>query len=88
MPRFSLAKGVSWRAVNGKAVILHAPTSRYYTLNETATLILREALRGRAPSAIARSLSRAYGVSLATAETDARRLESGLVRAGLARKSA
>ena len=87
MPGLSLAQGVSWRAVNGKAVILHVPSSRYYTLNETATMILRESLRGRALAAIARVLSRAYGVSLKAAEADARRLQAGLVRAGLARKS-
>ncbi|MDX6769741.1 MAG: PqqD family protein [Elusimicrobiota bacterium] len=88
MPGLSLVDGVSWRAVNGKAIILHGPSSRYYTLNETATVIFRQALRGRSPAAIARAVSKSYGVSLAAAEADARRLQGSLVREGLARERA
>jgi roadblock/LC7 domain-containing protein len=85
-----LAEGAfEWRSVGDEVVVLNTRTSRYLTLNGSASLLWPLLLEGSDDHALASCLVGRYGVSVERAEADVRTFlaqlkEHGLLRAGTA----
>lgn len=69
-----------------EAVLLSLPASRYFTLNETGSLIWQALGEGATPSHIARSLEARYDVEPAQALEHARAFVGELLREELIRE--
>ena len=81
--RWKPAPDVSWRRVGDEAVILHVPSSVYFSLNDSASFLWERLAGGETPAEAAEQLEQAYDVEAAQARRDASALLEELRGEGL-----
>ncbi len=81
--RWKASSDAAWRRVGEEIVVLHLPSSEYFTLNETAAFVWEALVGGASALLAAERLSRAYDVEPERAARDARALLDQFLDAGL-----
>jgi len=81
--RYHLAASVTWKEIDGLVVVVHLPSGRYFSMNETASLVWRRTLKGEDLSSIGAALASEYDVNPAEAEEDAKSCIDEWLRDGL-----
>ena len=79
----TLRPGVSTADTDYGTTLLDEDSGEYFTLNPTATLVLKTLLGGRTPEQAARALTEQYAVDAETAGRDVADLIDGLRSAHL-----
>ena len=74
---------VSWRSIEGQAVLIHNQRGEIRVLNETGTLVWEHLEEG--VDSIARRLTEAYDIDADTAQRDAEELIADLLKIGAVR---
>jgi len=80
---FRVPKAVIAESLDGKAVVLHLTTGKYFALNETATVMWELLAADGDSSRVAAKISAHYGVELETAERDVSAFVVELLSRGL-----
>jgi len=79
----TLRRGVSTADTDYGTTLLDEDSGEYFTLNPTATLVLKTLLGGGTPEQAARALTEEYAVDAETADRDVADLIGGLRSAHL-----
>jgi hypothetical protein len=69
---YKISERVSWKEMNGFAVVVDTVTGEYYSLNRPACLIWQGLAEGKDPQAIGKQLSTEYEVDETQARQDIR----------------
>ena len=78
---------LAWREIDGEAVIISPEDSHVHELNETASLIWKNADGKHSADEIARVVAESYDVGLAAAKADVEELIEALSTKGLLAKA-
>lgn len=70
MSIYTLSEDVTWRDVDEEMIVLHLPTGKYYTFNNTGHLVWKELADGRDTAAITSEIMDKYDVDEETASSD------------------
>jgi hypothetical protein len=76
-------ENVTWRVVDGEAVVVHAATSDYFSLNATGTWLWTRLEAAATPAGLAAALARRYGIDVAVATADVGAFLEQLAQASL-----
>jgi hypothetical protein len=81
--RWKPSPDVAWRRVGDEAVVLHVPSSVYFSLNDSAAFLWERLAGGESAAEAAAELESAYEVDAASAKRDAAALLDELRGEGL-----
>lgn len=82
--RFAIEKDrVSWRVIDGEAVILNLDNGLYYDLNETGTVIWEAIAEGKTFRQVLEELQRKYQLDDKRLEGDLKKIVRDLKKEGL-----
>lgn len=81
--RWKPSPDVAWRRVGDEAVVLHVPSSVYFSLNDSAAFLWERLAAGESAAEAAEQLELAYEVEPALARRDAAALLEELRGEGL-----
>jgi hypothetical protein len=81
--RWKPSADVAWRRVGDEAVVLHVPSSVYFSLNDSAAFLWERLAGGESAEEAAAELETAYEVATAQARRDAAALLAELRDEGL-----
>lgn len=70
MKTYSLSEDVTWRDVDEEMIVLHLPTGKYYTFNNTGHLAWKELADGKDTATITSEIMDKYDVDEKTAASD------------------
>ena len=78
MSSYTLSDDVTWRDVDEEMIVLHLPTGKYYTFNNTGHLVWQQLAEGKDTSDITVQIMDKYEVDKETATNDLSAFISGL----------
>ncbi|MCL7488337.1 MAG: PqqD family protein [Desulfobulbaceae bacterium] len=78
MSCYNLSDEVTWRDVDEEMIVLHLPTGKYYTFNNTGHLVWQQLAEGKDTSEITSQIMDKYEVDRETAIRDLSAFISGL----------
>lgn len=78
MSAYTLSEDVTWRDVDEEMIVLHLPTGRYYTFNNTGHLVWQQLAEGRETPEITARIMEKYEVDEKTAAKDLAAFIKGL----------
>ena len=67
---YKLSKDYLWKEVGGRVVVLHFESGRYYSLNDSGSIIWKSLLDNQAPQEMIKGLCSEFEVDEATAKKD------------------
>jgi len=79
MSSYKLSEDVTWRDVDEEMIVLHLPTGKYYTFNNTGHLAWQQLAEGKDTSEITFQIMEKYEIDKETATKDLQAFISGLV---------
>lgn len=83
MSSYSLSDDVTWRDVDEEMIVLHLPTGKYYTFNNTGHLVWQQLAKGKDTSEITSEIMNKYEVDKETANRDLTTFIDGLKKHNL-----
>ncbi|GAB4338321.1 MAG: hypothetical protein Kow0089_10170 [Desulfobulbaceae bacterium] len=83
MAAYTVSEDVTWRDVDEEMIVLHLPTGKYYTFNNTGHLAWQQLADGRDTEEITRGIMEKYDVDEETARRDLTVFINGLVEHNL-----
>jgi len=78
MSSYNLSEDVTWRDVDEEMIVLHLPTGKYYTFNNTGHLVWQQLAEGKDTSEITSQIMDKYEVDRETASRDVTVFINGL----------
>lgn len=78
MSSYTLSDDVTWRDVDEEMIVLHLPTGKYYTFNNTGHLVWQQLAEGKDTSDIKVQIMDKYEVDEETANRDLTSFIAGL----------
>jgi len=78
MSFYNLSEDVTWRDVDEEMIVLHLPTGKYYTFNNTGHLVWQQLAEGKDTSEITSQIMDKYEVDRETASRDVAVFINGL----------
>lgn len=78
MSLYRLSEDVTWRDVDEEMIVLHLPTGKYYTFNNTGHLVWQQLAEGKDTAAIRSQIMNKYEVDEETANRDLATFINGL----------
>ena len=78
MSIYTLSDDVTWRDVDEEMIVLHLPTGKYYTFNNTGHLAWKQLAEGRDTSEITVQIMDKFDVDEETAKRDLDTFIAGL----------
>lgn len=83
MSSYTLSDDVTWRDVDEEMIVLHLPTGKYYTFNNTGHLVWQQLAAGKDSSDITLQIMDKYEVDEETAVRDLNTFIKGLIEHNL-----
>lgn len=87
MSTYTLSDDITWRDVDEEMIVLHLPTGKYYTFNNSGHLAWKQLAKGKDTSEITVQIMDTYEVDKETAERDLSTFISGLEEHNLISKN-
>lgn len=78
MSSYTLSEDVTWRDVDEEMIVLHLPTGKYYTFNNTGHLVWQQLAEGKDTSEITSQIMNKYEVDEKAATKDLTTFINGL----------
>lgn len=78
MSSYKLSDDVTWRDVDEEMIVLHLPTGKYYTFNNTGHLVWQQLAEGKDTAHIKAQIMDKYEVDEETAARDLSTFIAGL----------
>ena len=87
MSTYTVSDDVTWRDVDEEMIVLHLPTGKYYTFNNTGHLAWKQLAEGKDTAEITLQIMDTYEIDKETAGRDLATFIAGLVEHNLVSKN-